>query len=145
MRGGGWGYCAETACIIDRDDPRLPRGIPFDGVSIEYVFAEYRLYEELIVFRPREQRYAGIRFEPNRQALRTIDGRTFDVLTWTVTAFRECDFDRLKAEFEGPHGVASPDFDIEAHRRLRNSLMLTAVRHTWFDITSFFGRQKRTH
>ena len=36
---GGWGYGQPTACIIDKDDPCVDPNVPFDGVSIEYLFA----------------------------------------------------------------------------------------------------------
>jgi hypothetical protein len=45
---GGWGYGKDTACIVEAE---TPAGRPVDPVRVEYIFAEYRLYEELIVFR----------------------------------------------------------------------------------------------
>ena len=45
---GGWGYSLEDAAVIDKNDPTVPSGMPFDGVEIEYVFVEKRIYEELL-------------------------------------------------------------------------------------------------
>lgn len=50
---GGWGYTREDAVIIDRDDPIVSPDRPFDGVGIEHVFVEKRIYEELIIFQPK--------------------------------------------------------------------------------------------
>lgn len=137
---GGWGYDRATACIIDRNDPALPTSGFFDGAEYEHLFAQYRVFEELIVFRPPGERYAGIRLELESQQLAGFEGRHFDVLSFRVEAFREADFERLKAIYEGPDGASSPDFDHEAHMRLHESLKRTALREYWFDITSFFGR-----
>ena len=31
---GGWGYTKDDAVIIDKNDPVVPEGLPFDGVGI---------------------------------------------------------------------------------------------------------------
>ena len=49
---GGWGYTKADAVIIDATDPVVPKDVPFDGVGIEYLFVEKRIYEEMIIFRP---------------------------------------------------------------------------------------------
>jgi len=41
---GGWGYDIENACVIDKNDSTVIKGIPFDGVGVEYVFVEKRIY-----------------------------------------------------------------------------------------------------
>jgi hypothetical protein len=137
---GGWGYSMETACVIDKNDPALDPNLPFNGVDYEYLFAEHRLYEELIIFRPKDQQFAGINFRRTRQNVREHEGRHFDVMTFDVSAFREVDFDRLKALYEGPDGIEDPAFDHEKHESLRASLIHTGERTYWFDITSFYGR-----
>jgi hypothetical protein len=137
---GGWGYDLPSACIIDRNDQSVDPAMPFEGVSLEYVFAEYRLYEELIIFRSPEEKYAGIRSKLRDQQYMEVDGRRFDFLRLDVQAFLEQDFKMLKAEYEGPTGVSNPNFDHEAHQRKHDALLCTGTRHYWFDITSFYGR-----
>jgi hypothetical protein len=66
---GGWGYDFDSACIIDKTDPSVTEGIPFDGVGIEYVFVEKRIYEEMIIFRDDDEKYVGIRWDLDNQAL----------------------------------------------------------------------------
>lgn len=137
---GGWGYSQEDAVVIDRDDPIVPRDQPFDGVGIEYVFVEKRLYEELIIFQPKGHKFSGIRWELADQRTVSEQGRKYDVLRFDVTALPDADWDALKAEWEGPDGFESPDFDHEAHQRKREAALVHYVAEYWFDITSFFGR-----
>ena len=46
---GYWGYNLESACVIDKNDPAVSKGMPFDGIGIEYIFVEKRIYEEMII------------------------------------------------------------------------------------------------
>ena len=138
---GGWGYTKEDAVIIDRDDPIVPLGRPFDGISIEHVFVEKRIYEELIIFRPAGWKHLGIRWKRIDQRLVVDDDdRKYDALRFDVTAFPEAEWEALKAEWEGSDDGQSPDFDHEAHQRKRDAAMVHYVAEYWFDITSFFGR-----
>lgn len=137
---GGWGYDQTTACIIDKNDPCVSSLEPFNGVAIEYIFAEKRLYEELIVFRPKGYRYCHIDKRLNVQTLQQINGQTYDVLVFEVTAFTEQDFAFLKEIYEGPKGIINPDFDYKAHEALHKSLMRSGTREYWFNITSFYGQ-----
>jgi tetratricopeptide (TPR) repeat protein len=138
---GGWGYSREDAVIIDRNDPVVPRGIPFDGVGLEYVFVEKRIYEELIIFRPENDRYSGIRWNLLRQEMKDLGSRQYDILTFEVTALRDEDWEELKAEWEGPNGYGAPGFDEAAHLQKRDARTVRYVTEYWFDITSFFGLQ----
>jgi len=70
---------------------------------------------------------------------RAEDGRSYDVLTFDVVAFRQEDFDRLREQYEGPDGVLNPAFDSDEHEALRASLIHTGERTFWLDITSFYG------
>ena len=138
---GGWGYSEQDAVVIDRDDPIVPSDQPFDGVGIEYVFVEKRIYEELIISRPIGHKHLGVRWTKIGQRLVSgDDGRKFDVLRFDVTAFPETEWDALKGEWEGSGGGRSPDFDLEAHELKRQAAQVHYIAEYWFDITSFFGR-----
>lgn len=106
---GGWGYTLEDACIIDKNDPVVDKEMPFDGVGIEYVFVEKRIYEELIVFMPRGGGYEMISWNLLKQRLLSVDGRNYDHLTFDVTAFHEKTGEKIQLQ-----------------------------REFWFDITSFY-------
>lgn len=137
---GGWGYSQADACIIDKHDPIVDPAMPFHGVGIEYTFAEYRCYEEMIIFRPKEERLAGIRLKPREQRMVREGMRSFDRLIFTVTAFRDQDWEQLKAAYEGPSGYGKLGFDPVAHSKWNEEKKLTFTKEFWFDITSFYGQ-----
>jgi hypothetical protein len=138
---GGWGYSQEDACIIEKNDPLVDPSLPFDGVGVEYIFVEKRIYEEMIIFRPDGEKFSGIKWNLQKQYLLNEYGRYFDRLVFEITAFPENDWEELKAEFEGPHGYGHPDFDEKAHEKKRQEKMVTFTREFWFDITSFYGQE----
>lgn len=134
---GGWGYTLDEAVIIDKHDSAAPQGIPFDGVGLEYVFVEKRIYEELIIFRPKDDGYSGIKWNLLRQGLASKNGRTYDVLEFEVTAIPDKDWNELKTEWEGPDGFSSPTFDSDGHIKKKDSRTIRYVTKYFFDITSF--------
>jgi len=137
---GGWGYSQSDACIIDKNDPLLDPSFPFDGVGLEYLFVEKRIYEEMIIFRPKVERFAGIEWKLQEQRMLRKESRVFDKLVFDITAFPENDWEELRAEWEGPQGYGNPEFDIEAHERKNQEKMMRFTMEFWFDITSFMGR-----
>jgi len=137
---GGWGYSQEDACIIDKNDPLVDPSVPFDGVGLEYVFVEKRIYEEMIIFRPDGEKFSGIKWNLLQQSTLHEVERVFDKLVFEITAFPDKDWEELKAEFEGPQGYGHPEFDGEAHERKRQEKMVRLTREYWFDITSFYGQ-----
>jgi len=99
-------------------------------VSVEYVFVEKRIYEEMIIFRPEGEKFSGIKWNLLEQSMLYDDGRVFDRLIFEITAFPDNAWEELKAEFEGPQGYG-PDFDAEEHQRKRQEKMVrfTNTRH----------------
>lgn len=138
---GGWGYKKEDAIVIDKADPVARKDIPFDGIGIEHVIVEKRIYEELIISRPKGQEFAGIKWKKIDQRM-TVDesGIKYDHLRFDVTALPASEFKALKEIWEGPDGVDSPDFDMDSHRRRHEASTVHYVAEYWFDVTSFFGR-----
>lgn len=137
---GGWGYTIDDACVIERHDPLNDANTPFDGVGIEHIFVEKRIYEEMIIFQPEGQKFSGIGWKLVKQSLHSEHGRHFDKLIFDVTAFSDRDWEELKQEFEGPNGVRSAEFDEDEHERKRQEKIVHFTREFWFDITSFFGK-----
>ena len=137
---GGWGYSMDDCVIINKADPIVEQGLPFDGVQIEYTFVEKRIYAELIVFRPSEDRFTGIHWECSSQLLKEINDRKFDVLNFRVSAFTDRDWEFLKADWE--ENDAYVDNEEGRERHLQERLLRTCFYDTeyWFDITSFFGQ-----
>ena len=77
---GGWGYDFDSACVIDKNDPSVSKLMPFDGVGIEYVFVEKRIYEEMIIFRGDDEKYSGIRWNLEKQELLFQNDKPYDKL-----------------------------------------------------------------
>jgi len=134
---GGWGYTKDDACIINKNDPLVSPDIPFDGVAIEYVFVRQRIHEEMIIFRPKGDRFSGIKWTLLLQRLIEDGGRSYDNLKFEITAFHDEDWYLLKSEYGGPKGFGHPDFDLAAHERKRQEKMIRIEQEFWFDITSF--------
>jgi hypothetical protein len=136
---GGWGYSKEDACVLDKNDPTVDASVPFDGVELEYVFVQYRTYEEMIVTRNGDERFSGIGFNLVKQTLLHEGGRTYDKLDFEITAFADKDWEELKAEYQGPNGYGSPNFNLETHEKKRLDKLLKFESQCWFDITSFYN------
>lgn len=137
---GGWGYTLDDAVIIDKNDSVVPKG-PFNGIGYEYVFVEKRIYEELIIFRPKNERYSGIKWNLLQQKLIKHNDRRYDVLTFEVTALPDKDWEELKTEWDGLNRDNFPEFDVDAHRKKKEFLTIHYVTEYWFDITSFYGSE----
>ncbi len=135
---GGWGYTLEDAVIIDKNDPIVSKVLPFDGLGIEYVFVEKRIYEELIIFRDINERYSGIEWNLLEQSLKHHNNRVYDKLIFEVTALPDQDWEELKAEWESPDGFGTPDFDEDSHNLKRDSRTIRFIAEYWFDITSYY-------
>jgi len=136
---GGWGYTKEDACIIDKNDPYVDPELPFDGVGMEYIFVQKRIYEEMIIFQPEGNKFSGIRWNLQNQQLIQDENQFFDQLIFEITAFPDQNWEELRIEWEGPQGHSSENFDAEAYERKRQGKMVRLVREFWFDITSFYG------
>lgn len=97
---GGWGYGFDTACVIDKNDPSLNPAMPFNGVSVEHVFVEKRIYEEMIIFREQNEKFSGIRWNLIKQEVQTHESKPYDVLSFDVVGFSDDVWDELVARFE---------------------------------------------
>jgi len=135
---GGWGYSKEDAVIIDRSDPVVSKGMPFDGVGIEYIFVEKRIYEELIIFRSDNNKLSGIEWNLIRQELRSDGNRKFDVLFFDVTGIPDTDWEQLKREWESNNGFQESQAALDSHIEKRNTRIVHYQTEYWFDITSFY-------
>ena len=138
---GGWGYSKEDAVIIDRSHPAAANFQPFNGVEVEHVFIQLRLWEELIGTRPEGQQHSGCKFKLIKQSLvGGENGKKYDVMLCDITALPDHVFEALKAEWEGPDGFRSPNFDMKEHESRREAATVHYVGEYWFEISSFFGK-----
>lgn len=138
---GGWGYSKEDAVVIDRAHPAAANFQPFNGVEVERIFIQLRLWEELIGIRPEGRQHSGCQFKLIKQSLVSGEnGKRYDLMECDITALPDHVFEELKAEWEGPNGFRSQDFDEDDHLRRRDAAMVHYVGQYWFEISSFFGK-----
>ncbi|TGY63910.1 hypothetical protein [Parabacteroides distasonis] len=127
---GGWGYTQEDAVVLEVDNEG-------DGVALEYKFLEYRSYEEGIIFRPKGYKLEGFRFKMGKQALYKKNGKSYDWVTMTVSAYTEEDFKLLKNDFEGNNGYINDPGGLKRPQELSQSKRISYEVTGWFDITRF--------
>jgi len=136
---GGWGYDFESACVIDKNDSTVNQAMPFNGVAIEHVFVEKRIYEEMVIFRQANEKYSGIRWELKTQELLFKDDKPYDKLVFNVVGFTDEVWDELTNRFEAIQNSGKLELISELDA-FRESKALRLVREFYFDITSFYGK-----
>lgn len=134
---GGWGYDFSTACVIGKNDSTVNSDVPFDGIAIEYVFVEKRIYEEMIIFRQSHEKYSGIRWDLEKQELLFQDEKYYDKLMFNVIGFSDAIWDELTSRFEAiqKSGEFEKIAELDAYR---NSNTYRFKKEFYFDITSFY-------
>ena len=134
---GGWGYDFETACIIDKSDPTVSQIMSFNGVDIEYIFVEKRIYEEMIIFRGDDEKYAGIRWDLEKQELFFNQEKPYDKLIFNIVGFTDQVWDDLTSRFEEiqKNGKVELMSELDTYRQ---SKALKLTREFYFDISSFY-------
>ena len=135
---GGWGYDLSSACVIDKADPTVNPNMPFDGVGIEYIFVEKRIYEEMIIFRQSHEKYSGIRWDLETQELISQSSRQYDKLVFNITGFSDVVWDELTSRFEEIQKSSAFEKMAELDA-FRESKVYRFKREFYFDITSFYG------
>jgi len=136
---GGWGYDIESACVIDKNDPTVNKEMPFDGISIEYIFVEKRIYEEMIIFRESHEKYGGIRWNQETQQLLIEGDKKYDKLIFNVEGFSKEIWNELTSRFEAikKSGKMELIAELDAYRE---SKIFRFKKEYFFDVTSFFGQ-----
>lgn len=134
---GGWGYSVEDACIIDKDDPSANLLEPFNGVKVEYIFVEKRLYEEMIIFRQGNGRFGGIRWNLDIQQVEDYGNKPYDHLIFDVTGYQESIWDEITSRFDEIQKVFSQE-KFDELEKYRLSKIQNFRREYYFDISSFY-------
>jgi hypothetical protein len=135
---GGWGYTQGDAITFILDQFPIPKIVNF--VSLEYHIVQKIIYEELIVFRPKDYRFAGIQVKLDTQRMEEIDHKKYDILNFVVICWSDWHFEQLKKEWEENLSGTHPDFDAEAHDAKRIASQIRYEREFWFDVSDVFNR-----
>ena len=127
------------ATRIDKNDPKVSKVMPFNGVEIEYIFVEKRIYEEMIIFRGDDEKYAGIRWDLEKQELIFDQDKPYDKLIFNIVGFTDQVWDELTSRFEEiqKNGKVELMSELDTYRQ---SKALRLTREFYFDISSFYGQ-----
>lgn len=136
---GGWGYDFESACIIDKNDPIIPKGDFFNGVRIEKEFVEKRIYTEMVVSRETHEKYFGIKWELDKQTMIKNGDKPYDVLVYSVIGFTREIWDELTSRFEEIKESGNVEL-LEELNAYRASKACRFKREFYFEISSFYGQ-----
>lgn len=135
---GGWGYSIDDAIIIDKNDPVVDPVLLFDGVGLEYIIVEKRLYEELIIFKKEGEKYRNIKWNLLRKNTIHRDGKVYDHLIFNVT----CVLDKGDLDFVERclnNGKFPDQMDSRELEELFGEEYFEGETEYYFDITSFYG------
>ena len=136
---GGWGYEMEDATVVLEFDPEINPDQRFDGISIENIFIQKRIWEELTFARPEGERFCGIRERKSGQSLHMDSaGTPYDRILVEVSAFREQDWKELKADWESHNGSQNDMEGKARHLSLRAEKEIHFQEEFWFNIENFY-------
>ncbi len=119
---GGWGYDNNSAVIIEKLD------IPMD--QFIHMFATMRANIEMNLTLEEDERYGGINltFKDNKKF--EINNKTYDIVSFKVTAMKE----KIYAQFikEYKDGYGKKEFDLSDHFKRRTENTITRYIDYWF-------------
>ena len=87
---------------------------------------------------PEGERYCGIRHGKVRQSLEVGRAGYYDRILVDVTAFREQDWEALKADWEAHDGYKDDPEGRIRHEAWHNSRQIKFQEEFWFNINNFF-------
>jgi hypothetical protein len=135
---GGWGYTQREAIVFVRQ--QFPRPSAPNFVGLEYHIAQKIIYEELIIFRARDDLFSGIDVERKSQELIMEGDGIYDRIDLFVSCWSDAHWERLRAEWEENDFGRRPGFDVQDHFTRRDAALVRYERQFWFDITDVFER-----
>jgi len=135
---GGWGHTKEDCVIINKNDKSVDQLIPFDGIAIEYIFVEERIFVELIIAREQDQRYRNLKWDRLEQNLVMDNGKVYDHLRYSIKCLIFKDWEYLNKKFLENNEFKDNPVELENHIKEKEDLLYYYETDYWFDITSFF-------
>jgi len=119
---GGWGYENNNALVIEE------LHIPID--QFIHMFATIRANIEMNLTLEEEQRYGGINLTFLNSKKFEINNKTYDVVSFKITAMNE----KIYADFikEYKDGYGKKEFDLSNHFKRRKENTITRDVDYWF-------------
>jgi len=119
---GGWGYSQSEACVIEMKGKMSDSTMLLserDGYSVENLFIERRIYEEIITRpEPETPDLYGLRWKVGNQLLHRKDDQLFDKNSVTVSGYLRKDFEELRKDWEGHRGYADDETGRINHQKM---------------------------
>lgn len=119
---GGWGYDNTTAVVVNSMDMPLEQFV--------HMFATIRANVEMNLVQDENEQYGGINANFEESKKFEIENKTFDVLTFKITAMKDKEYAKLIQEYKDGYG--KEDFDITAHFKRREEVTITRSVDYWF-------------
>jgi hypothetical protein len=121
---GGWGYDNKSAVKVHSLE------IPID--QFLHTFASIRANIEMNLTQPEDQRYGGINvnFIDGQQFI--IENRTYDYITFEISAMREKEYAQFIQEYKDNYGK-NRDFDLNDHFKRREEATISIESSFWFE------------
>ena len=121
---GGWGYDDKSATIINN----------LENAEIDqflHMFASIRANIEMNATREIEDRYGSINLTFKKSQTMIINGKTYTVITFNITAMKEEDYATFIQEYKDGYG--KKEFDLSGHFDRRKKSTIEREVDYWFE------------
>lgn len=119
---GGWGYDNKTATVVNDLDVPLEQFV--------HMFATIRSTIEMNLLLEEDERFGGINANFEESKKFEVDNKTYDILTFKITAINEKEYAKFIKEYKDGYG--KKEFDLEEHFKRREEKTLTRYVDFWF-------------
>ncbi len=120
---GGWGYDNSTATVVnDLENMNLEQFV--------HTFATIRAILEMNLTLDEDKRYGGINASFEESKKFEINSKSYDVLTFKITAMNEKIYAKFIQEYKDKYG--KEDFDLEKHFKQREENTISRYVDYWF-------------
>ncbi len=118
---GGWGYDYKSATLVKS----------LENVDqFLHMFASMRAHIEMNATLEKADRYGGINLTLKERKTLTIDSKTYEVVTYHLTAMREEDYTHFIKEYKDGYG--KKEFDLASHFDRRKKSTIERKVDYWF-------------
>ena len=124
---GGWGYTQENATVINT----LPKGMPL--AQLQHMVTSIRTHLEMNITQEQDNRYGGINANERVREESITDKKTFNKVTYEITAMKEDLYMAFIKEYKKNYG--KEEFDLNEHFKKRAKATLTREEIYYFEVS----------
>jgi len=119
---GGWGYDNNSATIVNSLDVPLEQFV--------HMWSTIRATIEMNLMLDEDDRFGGINANFEESKKFEIENKTYDVLTFKITAMNEKEYAQFIKEYK--EGYGKQDFDLSDHFKRREQSTISRYVDYWF-------------